>query len=91
VSQPTGRQVRDFVVKVKNLYFETSSAILSQICRMILFRILFMTFILQASFAGKAQKLNSGFWLFTLTREGGLPVYTMAGLEQKGLLSVGIH
>jgi len=52
---------------------------------MILLRILFVAFILQASFAGKAQKLNSGFWLFTFTREGGLPVYSMAGLEQKGL------
>ena len=50
---------------------------------------LFLRILLLVSFVSgwnpcNAQELKQGNWLFTLARNGGLPVYVMAGVAQKG-------
>lgn len=51
---------------------------------MYLLRIILFTGIISSTLFSEAQFIRQGNWLFTLTREGGLPVYVMAGVGQKG-------
>jgi thiol-disulfide isomerase/thioredoxin len=46
-------------------------------------RIILLTGMISGTFPGFAQKIQPGNWLFTLTREGGIPVFVMAELSKK--------
>ena len=50
---------------------------------MLMYRIFLLTFFISSSIFSLAQTLKSGTWHFTLTREGGLPVYTIAEMAIK--------
>ncbi len=51
---------------------------------MFILRIVAVICLITSWLSGIAQTLREGSWLFTLSREGGLPVYVMANLIPKG-------
>ncbi|QGW27320.1 redoxin family protein [Phnomibacter ginsenosidimutans] len=55
-----------------------------QFCAMFWKRILFGLLATSLLSMAQAQPLQSGKWLFTLSRPGGLPVYVQANLQQQG-------
>lgn len=53
-----------------------------QICGMFIFRTFLLASLLLQAVFGFSQIPKAGSWLFTMTRQGGLPVYTIAELHE---------